>query len=203
MKVTLLEESGIRGALLGLGLSYGKTLKITKDKTLLHDWYDKVYQSKEVYNLGCKMGERATKLALKGNGHNEFLKHCTIQFLIVAPNYWWKHFDQYKIGCVDLSSSIMHNALDRDLTQDDFEYHIPETYIELLSQFRNQVIDKRREFEDYISLIPEGYLYTRVVTMNYMTLQNIIKQRKNHKLSQWRVFCKEVLEQIAFPEWIE
>ena len=158
---------------------------------------------KEVYALTIKMGERASKLALKGKGHNEFLKHCTVQLLIVAPNSWWKQADQYKVGWVDLSSSTMHNALDRDLTNDDFEYHIPETYIELLSHFRNKVKDGTYPFEEYVNMIPEGYLYTRIITTNYMSLQNIIKQRKNHKLPQWKYFYDSVLELVDFPEWLE
>ena len=158
---------------------------------------------KEVYALTIKMGGRASKLALKGNGHNEFLKHITVSLLIVAPNSFWKQADQYKVGFIDLSTSVMHNALDRDLNQTDFEYHIPETYIELLSHFRLQVLDGKMLFDEYVNMIPEGFLYTRVVTTNYMALRNIINQRKNHKLLNWKYFCNRVLEIVDFPEWLQ
>jgi hypothetical protein len=58
-------------------------------------------------------------------------------------------------------------------------------------------------FDEYVGRIPRGFLYTRVVTTNYMTLQNIFKQRGQHKLPQWQFFCTEVLEQVKFPEWLK
>jgi hypothetical protein len=205
MNIVKLEESGTNSALLGMGLSFGKTLAIAKDYNSLTYWLGGDWRTnlvEDVHETKAQMYDRADSLAHKGGGHNEFLKHITVQFLITAPNFWWKHIDQYKVGFVDMSTSQMHNILDRDLEMNDFEYDIPEPFINLLSHFRKLVLAGQFELEKYINMIPEGYLYTRVVTTNYMTLQNIIKQRKNHKLSQWRYFCMEVLRLIEHPEWL-
>ena len=41
-----------------------------------------------------------------------------------------------------------------------------------------------------IQLLPSSYNQTRNVMLNYEVLANIYRQRKNHKLDEWREFCK-------------
>lgn len=41
-----------------------------------------------------------------------------------------------------------------------------------------------------IQLLPSSYNQTRNVMMNYEVLANIYRQRKNHKLDEWREVCK-------------
>jgi hypothetical protein len=103
---------------------------------------------------------------------------------------------------VDLSTSTMHTILNRDLTQADFESHIPETYLEKLNLDRQVVLDGNMDLDKFVGRLPRGYLYTRVVSTNYMALQNICKQRKNHKLPQWKLFIDAVREQVQHPEWV-
>lgn len=43
-----------------------------------------------------------------------------------------------------------------------------------------------------IRWLPNGWLQTRTVTMNYEVLRNIYSQRKTHKLSEWHTFCEKV-----------
>lgn len=38
-------------------------------------------------------------------------------------------------------------------------------------------------FENIKAILPEGYLQTRMISLNYQVLRNMYKQRKNHKLS--------------------
>ena len=37
---------------------------------------------------------------------------------------------------------------------------------------------------------PAGFTLTARMTTNYRCLSNIYKQRKNHRLPEWREFCK-------------
>ena len=39
-------------------------------------------------------------------------------------------------------------------------------------------------------LLPMSYLYFSTFDLNYETLFNIYFQRRNHKLNEWREFCK-------------
>ena len=52
-----------------------------------------------------------------------------------------------------------------------------------------------------IQLLPSSYNQTRNVMMNYEVLANIYRQRKNHKLDEWREFCKWI-EELPYSELI-
>ena len=52
-----------------------------------------------------------------------------------------------------------------------------------------------------IQLLPSSYNQTRNVMMNYEVLANIYKSRKNHKLDEWREFCKWI-ESLPYNELI-
>ena len=52
-----------------------------------------------------------------------------------------------------------------------------------------------------IQLLPSSYNQTRNVMMNYEVLTNIYKSRKDHKLDEWREFCKWI-ETLPYSELI-
>ena len=52
-----------------------------------------------------------------------------------------------------------------------------------------------------IQLLPSSYNQTRNIMMNYEVLANIYKSRKNHKLDEWREFCKWI-ESLPYSELI-
>ena len=45
-----------------------------------------------------------------------------------------------------------------------------------------------------IQLLPSSYNQRRTVMLNYEVLANIYKSRKDHKLDEWRDFCREILK---------
>ena len=52
-----------------------------------------------------------------------------------------------------------------------------------------------------IQLLPSSYNQTRNVMMNYEVLANIYRQRKGHKLDEWREVCKWI-ESLPYSELI-
>ena len=52
----------------------------------------------------------------------------------------------------------------------------------------------QKYWKELIRLLPEGWLQTRTVTMNYEVLRNIYSQRRNHRLTEWHQFCNWVKE---------
>ena len=52
-----------------------------------------------------------------------------------------------------------------------------------------------------IQLLPSSYNQTRNVMINYEVLSNIYKSRKNHKLDEWKDFCKWI-EELPYSELI-
>ena len=64
-----------------------------------------------------------------------------------------------------------------------------------------QIVDKKVIWEQMIQLLPSSYNQTRNVMMNYEVLANIYKSRKDHKLDEWREFCKWI-EGLPYNELI-
>lgn len=59
-------------------------------------------------------------------------------------------------------------------------------FLETLRQHYVETKDKRY-WKELIRWLPESWLQTRTVTMSYENLYTMIRQRKNHKLSEWAV----------------
>lgn len=183
MKVRIISTEGLNKALFGLGLSYGHTSGLHFEN-FIHD-----------NTLVTKMLTLATKLASKDGGHNSYLELINVWIDITAPRYWWQEMDRYRVGKSQCSESSMHTILKQELEQRDFEHTIPEELLEMLNiRIRN------KDFEHIKNILPEGFLQRRMISINYKCLRNIIKQRHNHKLPQWKFFCETILATIPYPE---
>lgn len=60
-------------------------------------------------------------------------------------------------------------------------------FLESLRQKYNETKDKRY-WKELVRWLPEGWLQTRTVTMNYENLRTICNQRQGHKLTEWAQF---------------
>lgn len=60
---------------------------------------------------------------------------------------------------------------------------------------------KKRIWWQLIQLLPSSYNQTRNVMLNYEVLANIYRQRKGHKLDEWREVCKWI-ESLPYSELI-
>ena len=72
-----------------------------------------------------------------------------------------------------------------------------EETIDVLNCLRNNYLNTKdkKYWWQMIQLLPSSYNQTRNVMMNYEVLANIYKSRKDHKLDEWREFCKWIEEQ--------
>jgi len=161
------------------------------------------------------IGERDLQLAMKlskaGTDHRKFMRMIIVQVDINAPRYWWTEFDTYKVGTVANSCSTMHKIHSKEFTIQDFSHEhlngrgVVAMYdtIKVLNEYRNKFL--ATEDKDYwwnmIQLLPQSYNQLRTVTLNYEVLCNMYKARKNHKLDEWREFCKWV-EYLPYSELI-
>lgn len=163
------------------------------------------------YVIGKKDLELMQTLILAGSEHRKFMRQIFVSVDITAPLYWWKEFDTYKVGTVANSTSTMHKLASTPIKMDcfemdDFEYvNCPKSkndidsptfsgdmwiklldYLERLRQKYNETKDKRY-WKELIRLLPESWLQTRTVTMNYENLLNMCSkgQRRFHKLTEW------------------
>ena len=116
---------------------------------------------------------------------------------IIAPMYWWKQFDTYRVGVSKQSESTMHTVLITKLKDEHFEGGLEALYLKYLNMLR-----ERGDFETLIRSLPQSFIQRRIVHMNYKSLRNMYFQRKNHKLPEWRKFLDCMLAQIDYPEYI-
>ena len=177
---------------------------------------------------GFKMGpndlDLMTRLRNAGTDHRKFMRMIVVYVDILAPLYWWKEFDTYKIGTVANSCSTMHKIAAKEFTFDDFsheklinsacmeiqEQHIRispmqslATTIECLNSYRDlylQTKDKKYWWQ-MIQLLPSSYNQRRTVMLNYEVLTNIYKSRKGHRLDEWESF-REWIRTLPYSELI-
>jgi hypothetical protein len=183
MKVKILHETDINLALFGLGLSHGLTSGMTYELFL------------QDISLQGRLVQVAKRLAPMGRGHNKFLESIQVWLEIQAPRYVWQDLDTYRVGVTKQSEATNHTIMKRELRQSDFETMIPEHFL--------HEINKRIELKDFIgvkNILPESFLQKRIVNTNYKCLQNIIEQRKEHRLPQFKLLCKYLLSNLKYKD---
>lgn len=176
--------------------------------------FEDIVDAKTMYlhsaNIGRKDVELMNKLAAGGPVHAKYRRMIVVYVDILAPLYWWKEFDTYKVGTVANSCSTMHKIADKKFTLNDFSNeHLLENDMDIdwgdeipfsllmsivnaLNTYRhmyNETKDKKWWWQ-IIQLLPSSYNQKRTVMLNYEVLANIYKHRKDHKLDEWIDFCK-------------
>ena len=151
-------------------------------------WGNNEY-SLESYVLGENDISLMQKLIKAGTEHRKFMRQIFVSVDITAPLYWWKEFDTYKVGTVANSTSTMHKLASKPITMDCFEngemiysFTIAELEMNRLKYLETK---DKNEWKRLIVNLPESWLQTRTVTMNYENVRTMIHQRTNHKLTEW------------------
>jgi len=169
------------------------------------------------------------KLAAGGPVHAKYRRMITVYLDITAPLYWWKEFDTYKVGTVANSCSTMHKIHEKEFELKDFSMEhlvglgdlgdkctirytkksatsplgvLHET-IHMLNLCRDNFLETKDKayWWQMIQLLPSSYNQKRTVMLNYEVLVGIYQHRKNHKLDEWREFCKWI-EGLPYSEII-
>ena len=175
------------------------------------DKSDSKYNDLDEYKIGANDLDLMKRLAMAGTDHRKFMRMMPVYVRITAPFYWWKEFDTYKVGTVANSCSTMHKIAAKEFTVDDFSIEhlisdsnaMMKTTCDLLNQYREKYLKTKdkKYWLQMIQLLPSSYNQTRNVMLNYEVLANIYKSRKDHKLDEWREFCKWI-ETIPYSELI-
>jgi hypothetical protein len=145
-----------------------------------------------------RMPAVAHRLRFLGDGHNKYLESIVVWLDITAPRYFWQQFDTYRVGVTKQSESTMHTLMSRPLSQDDFAHPVPAEYLDYLN-----TLISANDWEEAKAAVPESFLQRRVVSLNYMVLQRMIRQRRTHRLPEWRWFVTRVLEGVQHAELLE
>lgn len=210
LKVEYLEAWGFKHAIRGMRNPHNSWNKSDS-------WVDRS-TGKEIYIVGDNDLTLMRKLYKAGTEHRKYLRQIFVSMDITAPLYWWKQFDTYKVGVTTDSCSTMHTLMNKEFKSDDFSFDSllkgpNEDYVEELLECLNDIREAYINYDSIVEecgnnynlsksdiqlalyeILPSSYNQKRTVTMNYENVFNIVKQRKTHKLDEWKTFVEELLE---------
>lgn len=166
--------------------------------------YDGIVTVKDIGKNDLKLMQT---LIRAGSEHRKFMRQIFVSVDITAPLYWWKEFDTYKVGTVANSTSTMHKLASKPITMECFEmgdfedliievngmgYSNTNSWNTLIAEcefLRVKYLETKdkKYWKALIRKLPESWLQTRTVTMNYENLLGMCSagQRRFHKLNEW------------------
>ena len=183
-------------------------------------------QDRDLDEKDVKRGHNLSKACDTGNGaHGQFMTGIRVSFDLTFTNKAWVEAERYRFLEFVSSQSTMHRITKFDLREQYNEYVDPriidimeekvEEYNELVKD-RDIIKDRIHSDEEirrinellyqkYLEILysnPAGFNLTARMTTNYRCLKNIYIQRKNHRLPEWREFCKWIETLPYFEELI-
>lgn len=187
---------------------YGFDAAMRGMRNPMNSWYKNDTTNNIIGENDLKLLQQLTKA---GSDHRKVLRQMMISVDITAPLYFWKEFDQYKIGVTTNSQSTMHKLCSRPLTYDDFSFDdtdwmtkaIIDNLNTRISDYNEGMKQNKSLWRSIIQVLPSAYNQTRTVTMNYEVMMNIYRQRKHHKLSEWQEFCTYMYDNLAYFDCLQ
>ncbi len=169
--------------------------------------------SHDIFCVGKADYELMKKLVSLGSVHGKFMRMINVTCDIIAPMFWWSEYDTYKVATVRNSCSKMHTIHIKPFKIDDFTHEgcdeIPAA-IDALQYVVGECEHLRKLYNDtknekywraIIELLPESFNMRATVQLNYAVLCNIYHYRKNHRLDEWRDFCRWI-ESLPYSDLI-
>lgn len=154
--------------------------------------------STDVDALNKELTDGIRSLAQSGNGegHDQWLTGVIVQFDLTFSNKGWVEAERYHFLDFVSSQSTMHRIAKFNLDEAyDMEY-VDSRIVEIMKekvQEYNATEDSELKKHKYLEVLynnPAGFKITAGMTTNYRQLKTIYCQRKNHRLPEWREFCK-------------
>ena len=158
------------------------------------------------------------RLIKAGSPDRKFMRMIHVQADVTAPIYWCKEYDTYKVGTTSNSCSTMHTIHKKELTLEDFSLnHLTSDdgtteMLHIIGFINDQIKSYNRENEamfkknywwNIIQTLPSSFNQMRTIDLDYETLFSIYHQRKNHKLDEWKEFCKWIENLPYMKEFLD
>ena len=137
-----------------------------------------------------------------GEGHDNWLLGIVVQFDVKASVKWWTEMERYHFADIVSSQSTIHRIARFDLNT-AYDRHTDPRIIAIMKNLAWEY-NNNPTAEGYLRLLysnPCGMMLTARMTTNYRQLKTIYKQRKNHRLPEWRFFCRWI-EDLPMAELI-
>lgn len=188
-------------------------------ESLIAAGYPMRTQSKDMNALDLQpadlsRGQRLSVATLVEGGnqaHDQFLTGIRVNFDLTFTNKAWVEAERYRFLEFVSSQSTMHRITKFDIRNQYNEYVDPRivdimeekvneynAWVEEPDVIMNDYSFSQEEYtkalkEKYLEILysnPAGFEITARMTTNYRCLKNIYRQRKDHRLPEWRQFCK-------------
>lgn len=162
--------------------------------------------------------------ASNGNGaHGQWMTGVRVAFDLTCTNKMWVEAERYRFLEFVSSQSTMHR-ITKFKIREQYNQYVDPRVIDIMEEkvaAYNKLVENKPSpdaapelLEDYANLLKEKYLeilytnpagfeLTARLTTNYRCLLNIYVQRHNHRLPEWREFCKELLKLPYFKELVD
>lgn len=149
--------------------------------------------------------------APSGSGHEQCLTGIRVVFDLKLSNKAWVEAERYKFLEFLTSQSTMHRITEFDLDK-SYNKYVDSRCIDIMKELKEEysnAIESGNEKlakELYLKLLysnPAGFEITASMTANYRCLINIYKQRKNHRLPEWRALCEQILKLPLMDKLLE
>jgi hypothetical protein len=113
---------------------------------------------------------------------------------LISRDEWWDD-----VTCsMENGEVVLHNCSTMDILK---------LTCDMLNFYRNLYYEEshpddiKEDWWQMIQLLPSSYNQKRTVMLNYEVLAGIYEHRKNHKLDEWKEFCKWI-ERLPYSEII-
>lgn len=144
-----------------------------------------------------------------GAAHDNYLKGINVQFDMRFSNKMSVELERYHFIDFISSQSTMHR-ITKFAFKDQCNEYVDQRIIDVVQEMidiYNGLEDKGTEFakELYLTIlynVPSGFELTAGFTTNYQQLKTMYYQRRNHRLPEWRKFCKWIEELPKFRELV-
>jgi hypothetical protein len=190
-----------------------KELKIIQ-KAIKNNSFGKSDDTKAIY-------KRVVNLGNSNGGHDQFLTGIRVAFDLTFSNKAWVEAERYRFLEFVSSQSTMHRMCSFDLKVQYNDYvdkrivRIMKSKVKEYNKLNNELKALKEKnastqlikdladtlAQKYLEILysnPAGFIITARVTTNYRCLKNIYFQRKNHRLPEWREFCKYIEENLPY-----
>lgn len=158
-----------------------------------------------------KRGVNLSQAADWQGAHDQFLTGIRVSFDLTFTNKAWVEAERYRFLEFVSSQSTMHRITKFNLRNQYNEYVDPRIieimeekvaqHNKLLAELAQIPADdeynrerlKKLITQKYLEILysnPAGFMLTARLTTNYRCLKNIWRQRRNHRLPEWRAFCR-------------
>ena len=159
-----------------------------------------------------------SKASEENGAHGQFLTGIRVALDLTCSNKMWVEAERYRFFEFVSSQSTMHRITKFELDNQYVEY-VDKRVIEIMKEKVKEYNDIAKKAEEgnaleytdqlknkYLEILytnPAGFQLTARMTTNYRCLKNIYLQRKDHRLPEWREFCKWIETLPYFEEFIK